>query len=94
MEQKPLQERQIPLQDGSTKTLKIVELVLTDGIDTFVAEAFDDLADSIDKKALGKNCLYGVSVKMQTRLSSDGRVFNSLKITSIIPLYVPEDQTF
>lgn len=52
---------------GENVTIKSVELSLSDGIDSFVAEATDKLAEQITEHPLRNDCFYGVSVRLSIR---------------------------
>lgn len=52
---------------GETKVIKSVELTLSDGIDTFVAEANDSLAESINTQPLDQDGLYAARCRILVR---------------------------
>lgn len=59
---------------GENVVIKSVEVKMTDGTDTFVAEATDRLAEKLDENKLSNDALHGVQCKMQVRTwkSADG----------------------
>ncbi|MCR5070199.1 MAG: hypothetical protein K6A78_10490 [Prevotella sp.] len=67
MDQRPMVKRDWTNSQGETITLKSVELVMTDGNDTFVAEATDQMAETLSDKPLDKGMMYGVRLKMSIR---------------------------
>jgi hypothetical protein len=76
--------------DNGQKSFKKVEVECTDGKDSFICEAVDDLADTISKEPLSKGHVYAVDVKLAVRTSKDRegkeRRFNSLRLASIYRL--------
>ncbi len=67
MDQRPMVKRDWTNGQGETITLKSVEIVMTDGNDTFVAEATDQMAETLSDKPLDKGLMYGVRLKMSIR---------------------------
>lgn len=62
--QSPLKVNNWTSPSGETKIIKIVELQLTDGVDTFVAEANDDLAEQLNNEPLKAEYFYGLQARM------------------------------
>ncbi len=52
---------------GENVVISSVELVMTDGIDTFVAEVNDQKAIAINQEPLDQDALYGAQLKMTVR---------------------------
>ncbi len=52
---------------GENVVISSVELVMTDGIDTFVAEVNDQKAIAINQEPLDQDAFYGVQIKMSVR---------------------------
>lgn len=79
-----LEERQY---DNGNKTFKKVEVECSDGKDSFVCEAVDDLAEKISKDVLSKGHGYAVDVRLSVRTVKDKdgreRKFNTLRLLSI-----------
>lgn len=76
---------------GEAKTITSAEVTLTDGLDTFVAEATDDMARNLVKQnednSFDFNGLYRVRVRMKVNESKDkGLKFNNLRITDMVQL--------
>lgn len=73
--------------DNGNKTLKKVEVECSDGKDSFVCEAIDDLAERISKDVLSKGHGYAVDIRLSVRTSKDKdgkeRKFNTLRLLSI-----------
>ncbi len=67
MDQRPMVKRDWTNAQGENITLKSVEIVMTDGNDTFVAEATDQMAETLSDKPLDKGLMYGVRLKMSIR---------------------------
>ncbi len=67
MDQRPMVKRDWTNGQGENITLKSVEIVMTDGNDTFVAEATDQMAETLSDKPLDKGLMYGVRLKMSIR---------------------------
>lgn len=87
-EQYPLKERTFKDSRGDDRVLSSVELVLSDGVDTFVGEVLDDLAKTIDKTPLDKSWLYGVQCRMSVRewdskQTNQKQRANSIRVLSI-----------
>ena len=73
---------------GEIHEISSVELLLSDGIDTFVAELSDQAAITAEKQPLSQDLVYGVRCKMDVNSSkTDGtRNFNKIKIINIVPV--------
>ncbi len=67
MDQRPMVKRDWTNSQGENITLKSVEIVMTDGNDTFVAEVTDQMAETLSDKPLDKGMMYGVRLKMTVR---------------------------
>lgn len=83
-----LVERKWTASDGTEKTITSVEVQLTNGIDTLVAEANDDLARTIcaemARDTFYKNKLYRCRLVFAVRKSKDkGLMFNSIRLYDI-----------
>lgn len=76
--------------DGTIKVIKSVEVVLTDGIDSIVAEANDSLAEAIAANPLDTSLLHNARITMQVKKrhsdASSGRMFNVVRLQSICAL--------
>lgn len=88
LSQGPLEEFDVKRQDGSKKTSKSVTVKMTDGYDTIVGQAYDDLADSLEKHKLDTNRMYKVQAKISVSewtSSQTGALMqkNSIRINSI-----------
>lgn len=86
-----LVERTWTNERGETRTIASVEVVVTDGIDTFVAEANEELARSLDKQVKEKNfdfnALYEVRISSTVRESKEKKIkFNSIRLQQIVKL--------
>ncbi len=66
-DQRPMVKRDWTNGQGENITLKSVEVVMTDGNDTFVAEATDQMAETLSDKPLDKGMMYGIRLKMSIR---------------------------
>ena len=67
---------------------KKVKLCLSNGLDRFVGDAYDYLAEEIEKNPLDYHASYNVQFEMAIRdkkddKTGDVRKFNSIKITKI-----------
>ena len=62
-----LQQRNWTKQNGETVVISSVELMMTDGIDTFVGEVTDQKAMAISQQPLDPNRMYGVRCKLEVR---------------------------
>lgn len=73
--------------DNGNKTFKKVEVECSDGKDSFVCEAVDELAEKITKDVLSKGHGYAVDVRLSLRTAKDRegkeRKFNTLRLLSI-----------
>lgn len=65
--QMPLKTRNWTSQSGQTVVINSVELVLTDGIDTFVAEATDQLALTLAQQPLSSDYIYHAQCRCDVR---------------------------
>ena len=86
-----LTERQWKPENGQERTIAGVEVTLTDGLDSFVAEANDDMARNLVKQkednTFNFDGLYRVRVRMKVTASKDkGLKFNNLRITDMAQL--------
>lgn len=86
-----LTERQWKPENGQERTIAGVEVTLTDGLDTFVAEANDDMARNLVKQkednSFNFDGLYRVRVRMKVTANKDkGLKFNNLRITDMVQL--------
>ena len=52
---------------GESVVIKSVEVKFSDGIDTFIAEMTDRLAEMAEEKPLRTDAFYGVQFRMSTR---------------------------
>jgi hypothetical protein len=78
-----LQQRNWKKDNGETVVISSVELVLSDGTDTFVGEVTDQKAIAIDKEPLSKEHLYGVQLKMTAREWKSEQTQQMVRATSI-----------
>ncbi|MDT3388371.1 MAG: hypothetical protein LIR46_11515 [Bacteroidota bacterium] len=63
--QLPAATRSYTRQNGEQVTIKNVNVVLTDGIDTFVAEAGGRLADQLEAEPLDSSSFYRVQCNLE-----------------------------
>lgn len=82
-----LQERKWTTSQGEQRTISTIELELSDGFDTVVAEATDALAAKIAAKDFGSDT-YLFQLRLQTRAAKTdngqpGRKFISCRIINI-----------
>lgn len=72
---------------NETVIIKSVELEMTDGVDTFVAEANDKLAEQLNAQPLMEGCYLGIQAQIKVRRwnNKDGVEMrsNTIKITSL-----------
>lgn len=90
--QSPLQEKTWTNQNGEAKKLHIVTLTMTDGIDTMLADAMDDLADTLVKNPAKTGMLYKVVCQMNVRTwngEKGERQSNSIRLLRMNPV-IPE----
>lgn len=90
LEQQPLVSREWTPENGEKKLIKSVTLKLTDGIDTFVGEATDQLAEVLDETPLNKDRLHAVQtrIRVNTWKTKDGKdaMSNNITILKIVAL--------
>ena len=89
-------EREWTPENGNTKTIASINVTLTNGVDTFVAEANDDLAREIDKKFEAKELdlvnFWRVRIRFKITKSKDkGLVFNNIKIIEMASVFGKDD---
>ena len=80
-----LTERSWTPENGETRNIASAEVTLSDGLDTLVAEANDDMARNLvkmrDEGEFQFDGLYRVRIKMKVVTSKDkGLKFNNIKI--------------
>ena len=73
---------------NSGETVTKIEVVMTDGIDTFVAEAFDKQAIAINQNPLDPNAVYNAQLQISMREWSNQQTgvtnrANSIRIIKI-----------
>ena len=75
---------------GEKKVIKSLTLEVTDGIDTFLVDASDTLAEALAKSPLRTDVLYGLRCRMVVnetmRESGEKRRFTNIKIINIVQL--------
>lgn len=90
LEQQPLVSREWTPENGQAKIIKSVSVKMTDGIDTFVGEATDQLAEVIDKTPLNKDHIHAVQtrIRVNTWKTKDGKdaMSNNITIIKIVEL--------
>lgn len=64
LEQYPLRSTEWKGRNGDTRIIKSVELRLTNGVDEFIGEVNDDLAETISANPLKKDYFYGVQARL------------------------------
>lgn len=64
LEQYPLRSTEWTGRNGDKRIIKSVELRLTDGVDEFIGEVNDDLAEAISAYPLKKDYFYGVQARL------------------------------
>lgn len=77
--------------NGETRNIASAEVTLSDGLDTLVAEANDDMARNLvkqrDEDKFNWDGLYRVRIKMKVVTSKDkGLKFNNIKILDMSQL--------
>ena len=78
-----LQQRNWKKDNGDTVVISSVELVMSDGTDTFVGEVTDQKAIAIDKEPLSKEHLYGVQLNIDKEPLSKEHLYGvQLKMTA------------
>lgn len=81
LEQLTMTEREWTNQRGEIMTIKSVELRLGGGIDTFVVEATDRLAERLNKEPLNKEIVYMARCTLSVReWTKDGNTYRSNQI--------------
>jgi hypothetical protein len=78
-----LQQRNWTSPKGENVVISSVELVLTDGIDTFVGEVTDQKAIAINNEPLSKEHLYGVQMKLTAREWKSEQTQQLVRATSV-----------
>ena len=90
LSQGALKQRNWTNQRGETVVISSVEVKMTDGVDTFVAEATDQLALQLDKEKLHTSRLYGAQMRQEVRewKNQQGEMVhaNSVKLLKIAAL--------
>lgn len=64
VEQFPLRSTEWTSRTGDKRIIKSVELRLTDGVDDFIGEVNDDLAEALAANPLKKDYFYGVQARL------------------------------
>ena len=82
-----LRNREWTNQNGEKKSITSIELVMTDGVDTLVAEATDSLAAKIAAKDFGLQvyrCQFKMSVRETENKDTHKKyAFNSIRLLAI-----------
>ena len=78
-----LQQRNWKKDNGETVVISSVELVMSDGIDTFVGEVTDQKAIAINNEPLSKEHLYGVQIKLAAREWKSEQTQQLVRATSV-----------
>lgn len=90
LSQFPMQSREWTPENGEKKLIKSVEVVMSDGNDTFTAEAADNMAEVLNEHPLDKEMIHSVQVRMSVRswkTKDDKEVRNNtIRIINIKPL--------
>lgn len=85
--QAPMTEREWTNSNNEKKIIKSVKVTFTDGIDTFVAEATDALAEQLNREPLEPQALYNAIITMTTRTAKTQNgeewVMNNVRIKQI-----------
>lgn len=85
--QAPMTEREWTNSNNEKRIIKSVKVTFTDGIDTFVAEATDALAEQLNRDPLETNALYNVFLNFTTRAAKTQNgeewVMNNVRIKQI-----------
>ena len=69
---------------GSTGDVKVVDVVISDGCDTFVASAFDKVAEKFSgENAIKEGSIIVAQATANARDGKEGKVFQSIKIDQI-----------
>lgn len=84
----PMEKKDITRQSGEQTTLKVKEVVLSDGLDTFVAEAYDRVAEDLEDRPLETGRYYRVRCSLEANQvtnkdSGKQRYFNKIRLLSI-----------
>lgn len=87
-----LVERDWTPEGGQKRKIASIEVTLTNGVDTFVAEANDDLArdlnEKLEKKTLDTRNFWRVRLRFKIAKSKDkGIVFNNIKIIEMTSIF-------
>ena len=90
MGQGALKENEWTNDRGETRTIKSLEVTLTDGNDTFVGEMKGDQAEQTAKNPLRQDVMYSVRCKLEVNKATNKstgatREFNSIRILDIKP---------
>ncbi len=77
---------------GENVVISSVELVMTDGIDTFVAEVNDQKAIAINQEPLDQDVLYSAQLKMTVREWKNEQTqqmnrANNIRVINLIKIY-------
>ena len=91
-----LVEREWTPENGNTKTIASISVTLTNGVDTFIAEANDDLARELNKKLEAKELdlmnFWRVRIRFKITKSKDkGLIFNNIKIIEMASVFGKDD---
>lgn len=78
-----LQQRNWTNPKGENVVISSVELVLTDGNDTFNAEVTDQQALAINNEPLALDALYGVQLRMNIREWESQQTHQTVRATNI-----------
>lgn len=86
-----LSERSWKPENGEARNIASAEITLSDGLDTLIAEANDDLARNLvksrDEKKFNWDRLYRARIKMKVVTSKDkGLKFNNIKLFELSQL--------
>lgn len=79
--QQPLRQTQWTSGQGEKRVINSVELTLTDGVDTFVAELQGE--EAINCPHLDPNCIYAVQCRLSVREWQSQQSGQTMRATSI-----------
>lgn len=73
--------------DGQETTVKVIDLTLTNGIDTLLASAFDQQAQRLidNPVALGSTLMCDISLSIKT--TKEEKAFQSVRLSNFAVLY-------
>ena len=81
--QKPMRETEWTTPNGEKKVIASKELEFSDGIDSFVAEATDQMARNFEKNPLADGTAVNLQLQMTVRKWKSEKTGQDVKATSI-----------